>query len=81
MKIPLSTRDALRTDYERISRDRNGLSPKTSLYAKLTEQMESIREKLKEYADPEEHEVMMRKRRAKSKRHAVLRKQALTTKV
>lgn len=76
--IPRATREALRVDYERISRDRNSLSPKTSLYAKLTVQMEAIRERLKEYADPEVHEALMRKRRAKNKRSAVLRKQALT---
>ena len=52
------------------------LSPKLSLHAEITEKMEVIKERLKEYEDPEKYASALRKKRNKKKRSAVLRKQA-----
>lgn len=70
------TRRALLIEFDQLSRDRNGMNPKTSTYAKITEKMVAIKKRLGEEADPDGFAKDMRDRRNRSRRRRVLQKQA-----
>lgn len=45
------TRQALLVEYRELSRQRSGINPKLSTYAKLTAKMDAIKARLKEYEE------------------------------
>jgi hypothetical protein len=74
MTFSADRRRSLVIEYEQLSRERNGINPKLSTYAKLSARMDEITKQLKEYEDPEIYAQTLRKKRNKRKRASVLRR-------
>ena len=67
------TRQGLLIDYEELSRQRNGINPKLSLHRTLTDKMNAIKLKLKDYEDAEQYSIDANKKRKTMRKNTALR--------